>query len=559
MNESPTVTRLQDNFCDNLIRGGGNVFDRSLKENEVLQLVERDGQLDSVQELGKCNSTAATLRTTANRLYRERQFDDALICYNESICYAEPGSDQLGMAYGNRSAVYYEQGEFELALYNIDLAKRNNYPERLLRKLLARELNCKQQIAAGHSKGTVPCPRMDINVDTNPRIPFLAKGIVMTYDPKFGRGLYAEREFNPGDIIINEKLELCGLDYGYVYRHCNQCGSDVSYSLIPCPACTFCMYCSEECLELNWKFFHRFECGVATKLCSVSCITDMLFVRLFLYGLSQFGDDLQAMMEFCEPEVTELSNPLKLDYTNLNRLEVFKAMHNTKPRVGVDDNEDVVKCTAACYYVVFLNNPVVNSIISTAAHRQFFHQSLLRYTRVALALMTSCVNTYGQTINVIRPIGSLFNHSCDPNATMVVDSGGAKVILLRPLGKGEQIFISNGPTWWLPEVSKALHFKCQCVACDQRPRGREWRKPMERPLPPKARQDIQTLQAIIRWENPNNAARLNAIQQFVKRYTHLHPQEKDNDLGLCRINNFPWCDLSQKSKIFQDCRSRNGK
>ncbi|KAL9705297.1 hypothetical protein quinque_008815 [Culex quinquefasciatus] len=48
---------------------------------------------------------------------------------------------------------------------------------KLMPKLRVRELNCEQQIAAGRLKGTVPSPRIDINFDTNPKIPFLAKGM----------------------------------------------------------------------------------------------------------------------------------------------------------------------------------------------------------------------------------------------------------------------------------------------------------------------------------------------------------------------------------------------
>uniref|UniRef100_A0A1Q3EXH6 SET domain-containing protein n=1 Tax=Culex tarsalis TaxID=7177 RepID=A0A1Q3EXH6_CULTA len=534
----PTVTRLQNDFCDHLQRGR-NVLDPSLKQKEVLQLVISNGQLGSIQELGKSNATATTLRNTANRFYRERNFEDALTCYNESICYAEPDSDQLAMGYANRSAVYYEQGEYEFALYNIDLAKRNNYPEKLMPKLLAREDSCKQQIAAGHSKGTVPCPRMDINLDTSPTIPFMADEIGMKCDPKFGRGLYAERDFNPGDIILNEKIKLCGLDYYFTYQCCNQCGTKFNYSLIPCPTCPFFMFCSQECLELNWKLYHRFECSVATKLCSVSGISDMLLPRLFLYGLSQFEDDLQTMMAFCEPEVIDASNPLTLNLTNCNRLEVFKALHNTVPHIDVY-MEDVVKSTAASYYAVFLMNPTVSSIFRTGDHRRFFLRSLLKNTRVAFALLTSSANAEGHTINVIRPIGSLLNHSCDPNAIVSIDSGRAKVILLRPVRKGEQIFTTNGPAWWLAEVSRELHFKCQCVACDLGPGGREWRKLMDRQFPPNALQDFRTLQAIINREETRIAAMLIAIQQFIKRYAHLHPQKKTFG-SVLKLYNFFLC------------------
>lgn len=519
--ESPTVIELQGTFREN-VNKGGNWLDPRLNLKMVLDQVKRYGQLDAVQELGKSNATAVRLRNVANRFYLERKFHDALTCYNESICYAEVDSDQLGIGYANRSAVYFEMEEYEFALYNIDLARKHKYPEKLMPKLLARKLNCQQKIANGHSKGTVPCPRMDINVDTNPRIPFLADGIGMNYSHKFGRGLVAEKDFNPGDVILNEKLEMCGVNFDLSYRHCNQCGDEFNHSLIPCPTCTFYMFCGQECRELNWKLYHRFECGVATKLCSVEAKIGILFARLFFYGLTQFEDDLQAMMNYCEPEVTFASNPLELDFTNLNRLELFKALHNVKPRIDIDIDIPM-KSVVTSHYVAFLKNPLVSSIIRTVAHRRFFLQSLSKYFRLTTGLMTPGVNQQGQIVYVIRPIGSLINHSCDPNATMNLESNSVKVMLLRPVRKGEQIFTAIGSCWWI-EGPKEFHFKCQCVVCDQGPAGRKWRELKERRLPQKALDDLLSLQKIVNGSWTDMATKLNETQRFVKQYAHLHPQ-----------------------------------
>lgn len=518
--ESSTVTRLQNTFRHNVSKGG-SLHDPSLDLETVLDLVKRHGQLDSVRELAKSNATAAKLRNAANRLYLEGKLEDALVGYNESICYAEPGTDQLGMGYANRSAVYFEQDEYEFALYNIHLAKEHNYPERLWPKLQARKDKCKQQIAKGNSRKTVPCPRMDINVDTNPRIPFLADGIKMNYDPKFGRGLVAERDFQPGDIILNEKLEMCAIDSGLFYRNCGQCGAQLNFSLIPCPTCTFSMYCNQECLELNWQLYHRFECGVATKLCSVSRSAIGIFTRFFFYGLTQFEDDLQAMMDYCERDVTTASNPLELDFTNPNRLEIFKAVHNSVPRLEISI-EHVMNPTVATNYVALLKNPSISRIIRKVAHRRFFLKSVLMYFRLTFAQMTFASYEQDPAVCVVRPIGSLISHSCDPNVITNLESNSAKVFVLRPIRKGEQIFTFYEQTWWLDGPGEMCHFKCQCIVCDQGQRGQNWHKLRQRPLPQKARDDLIALQQFV--NHPNKATRLNETQQFIKRYAHLHPQ-----------------------------------
>lgn len=85
-----------------------------------------------------------------------------------------------------RSAIYFEQDEFEYALANIALAKEHNYPERLMPKLLEREQQCRVKLAEGKSKGTVPPRRFDLNVPVNSKIPFLASGIKMARLEDFG-------------------------------------------------------------------------------------------------------------------------------------------------------------------------------------------------------------------------------------------------------------------------------------------------------------------------------------------------------------------------------------
>ncbi|XP_038121842.1 SET and MYND domain-containing protein DDB_G0273589 [Culex quinquefasciatus] len=523
-----TVAHLQSTFSRNMKSGGE--LDLDADALELIKFVETHGQLDKTPELVKSNAPAAEHRSAGNRLYRERKLNQALVLYNESICHAEAGSDQLAMGYANRSAVYFEQGEYEFALYNIDLAKRNNYPEQLMPKLLARELNCQQQIAAGRSKPTVPHPRMNINVDINPEIPFLASGIGMNYEAKFGRGLIAQKDFNPGDILLDEKVELCGLECDLIYQSCSQCSGEFGYSLIPCPGCPLAMFCSKECQEMNWKLYHRFECGVASKLCCISFTWGMIIPRFFFYGLTQFGDDLQAMMDYCEQEHATAPNPLE---RTLNQLEVFKFIHNAKPHFN-RKFDSYLKVIVVFYYVVFLMNPLVRSVICTESHERFFLRSLLAYSRLLGSLLASTVffKVYpqGYTAGTVSLIGSICNHSCDPAVNTVIHSGRVKMVVLRPIRKGEQIFTTYGTSWWEPGEDRPLDYKCRCVVCDRGPAGRKWHSLMMRPFPLKELKNVQRMRYVLDSEETNNAAKLNALQQLIKRYAHLHPQKNLGDI-----------------------------
>ncbi|KAL1382860.1 hypothetical protein pipiens_013172 [Culex pipiens pipiens] len=166
-----------------------------------------------------------------------------------------------------------------------------------------------------------------------------------------------------------------------------------------------------------------------------------------------------------------------------------------------------MKYVACVYYVVFLENPAVSSIIRTAAQQRFFLLSLLQHARLSCSLIC--------------------NHSCDPNAATFIDSGRSKVIILRPVHKGEQIVTSYGPTWWRPRPGHVLGFRCSCIACNA---DQKWRSMIERRFSPEANKNLQTLHDVMARTDFSVANKLNALQQFVKRYAdRYHPQK---DLGM---------------------------
>lgn len=481
-----------------------------------------------VPEVGKCNRKSAEVRQVGNRFYLEKNFDEALKKYNESICYAEAGSEHLGTGYANRSAIYYEMREYEFALANIELAKKHNYPEKLMPKLLAREENCKKKLKNGESEGTVPDPPMGINVEVNPKIPFLAKGIKMESLPEFGRSMVAEKDFRAGDVILSEKPLAAAIDSSLRYADCSYCTIVHFNSLIPCPGCVSFMYCDEECRQADWKT-HRFECGVAEKLMFVSYGNLFLGPRMFFHGLSLFNDDLKAMMEFCESNPRTGGKPLELDYTNLDPLAQFKVFHQTKSPTN-SSVENVFNYFSAGYYSVFIEHPPVKALVKTKREQDFMLQCFLDYMRTASFLAFDKWECFATPLGLIS---SLFNHSCDPNAYAVIHPTEIKIAVLRPIRRGEQICISYGPVWWEQAELKLadtmlLGFECRCVVCDPVKR-KPWRAAGQK-LPPDALPEWGVIELLLM--NPGGcvdaATMLNAIRKYVESYAYVHPRDEFN-------------------------------
>uniref|UniRef100_A0A8D8JN18 SET and MYND domain-containing protein 4 n=1 Tax=Culex pipiens TaxID=7175 RepID=A0A8D8JN18_CULPI len=483
-------------------------------------VLRRGGDLLVVPEPPKCNRKAAKLRQQGNRLYLDKQYDDAVSKYNESICYAEAGSEHLGMGYANRSAVYFEEGEYEYALVNIGLARENHNPEKFMPKLVEREEKCRERLAAGLSKGTELCYGLDLNVAPNPKIPFIADGIAMRRYPQFGgRGLVAERDFKPGDIILDEKPMLMHLSS---WRHyCSCCAAFFRGSLIPCPGCVNAMYCSEECRQQDYRYWHRFQCGFVEQLDHVQYVTTITGPKRFFYLLSAFGDDLDAMMTFCESEATD--DPFTVDHTKEDRiLEAMKVLHQAKVKQPLPEIEAIMRLAAAAFYAVFIKHPLLQQLANTGPKKDFIVRTFLDYIRKNTALSLDCLEfVHFTNVNAVSSISSLANHSHDPNALFQQRYGKLRFFVIRPIRAGDQITVSYGPTWWEPMPTYSSVYTCRCPVCDEADTAwcvREGTLPKEalrmlNERPPRGKNNAETEANVLRH-----------LFAFFDRYGSYHPE-----------------------------------
>lgn len=480
-------------------------------------------------DLLKSNKKAAEVRQVGNRLFLAKDFKEALEKYNESICWAEGNSEDLGIGYANRSAIYYDMGEYELSLHNIDLAKKRSYPQRLMPKLLARELNCKEKIANGHSKCAERCLKLAMNVEANPKRPFMAAGIEQKELPDYGRSMVAERAFKAGDVILQEQAMLASISPELKFKNCNHCSIENFHSLIPCPNCVSVMYCSEECLEKGLKSSHRFECGITEKLHHISYGSSRVFMgsRAFFYGLTLFNDDVKNMMEYCEANGRTGADPFTLDYTAYDPLEEFKVFHKVKLPTKKFLYEDSFRFYAAVYYSIYIKHPLVRSIVTTRAQKDFMLRSILDYMRIIGFLIIGPRQNF---TNQIFPIASVCNHSCDPNMAAATYYGHLKFIAIRPIAKGDQIVVSYGPLARehsdneRRQAIQMYHFDCLCDTCNVvklRNRLSAVKK-----LPPIPYKHMITVKKVIEDPDTTDAAgKLNMLQQFAERYAFAHPRD----------------------------------
>ncbi|KAL9703385.1 hypothetical protein quinque_006903 [Culex quinquefasciatus] len=504
---------------------GGRKMDLESTWRHVL---ENGPRVDDVPERAKSNAKAVAVRQEGNRYYADRVLDEAAEKYNESICWAEPGSEELGIGFANRSAICYEHGDYEICLLNIALARKHNCPVKLEPKLAAREQNCRQQIAAGMSQVSVPNPRFAMNVESDPKIPFMAKGLRMTEVPAYGRAMVAERSFRPGDVLMKEKVFMTMSDPQYQYLHCHFCGESKLFNLIPCTDCASVMYCSDKCRQEDKRTLHRFECGIKEKLNHLYTSIVALGPRMFLYGLTLFGDNVDEMQKVCEAQKRSGSNPMDVDYSNgYNPLEVFKNLNQVKVTKKEEKNYRRFMFTASIYFTVYMQSPAVRALIVSEDQQKFMLRCFMDYKQICLQ---ASMFFWDEANAPLFPIASIINHSCDPNVYAIPRMSHFKMVALKPIAKGEQIFFSYGPVWYKngdkakqDSTMSLFLFQCDCVACNPA-RLKRWLATQKR-LDEHGIRDLRTCSKVIADDLAPLAAKMNAVQQFIKKYAHTHPNE----------------------------------
>lgn len=473
----------------------------------------------------KDNKKSALLRVEGNNLYHEKQLDWATLKYNDGIIWASHDSPDLGMGYANISAVLYSHEQADHALVAIALAKRYHYPEQLMPKLLKREVNCRRMIRCGIS-ATYPTTGCctEINVEVNKKVPFLAEGISMKVLPGYGRSLVAERDFNAGDVILDEELVACAINPESKRGLCHYCSaSSIGNAPITCLHCASVVFCSKKCHDAGMKAFHRFECGIAERLDHVSYGATRIAIRMFFHGLNLFNDNVEQMMEFCKAHGRTGINPLELDYTVEDPFRAFRVFHQTiVPESKL--NCDLSRLQAALYYSLLIRQPNVQAVIITQAQKDFLLLTLREYIRAANFLAPYHVD---RMTAQLYTVAALCNHACGaPNTYAVSCDGRLKFVLLRPVRKNEQLFTSytisfEGLDFSSCHLSAPFPGLCICPTCkpsSARLANGDAKPPIDR----------EHLSELVRLEKaqPDLKSRVDAARTFMQQYGHLHPDYK---------------------------------
>ncbi|RLU24101.1 hypothetical protein DMN91_004310 [Ooceraea biroi] len=441
------------------------------------------------------------LREEGNKVFVKGAFNnitcvDALKLYAKAVAFAPYPSEQLALAYANRSAVLFQLGLHTECIQDIDRALALNYPDNLRAKLYIRKTECliilgnrsvedvleearhwldkmslndssreklrtkvqvlrrktlqtesstqniRVQRRTGSAENEAPLPTI---ASCNNEVPCASDAVAIKYDKRYGRHVVATRNIRPGEVVAVEQPYSLILKQHNMQTHCSNC-LRVSWANIPCNHCTYAMYCSEECRYTEWKKCHDVECTVFPPLLEYDFYNiDFFSIRLAVLALREAGgmQELKTMLK----KIDECDGIDKFIFPSFYiSLFYFIIFFDTTRMIFV-----IHHCSRSTNKGFFSGWKV--------AQRQFGEEQDLDNVERGLAAM---------------PFYSLLNHSCSPNVLRHSRPKHIVLYAMYPIRKGEQLLDNYGQHYAIlsraerqQKLLKQYYFTCDCTPCQE--------------------------------------------------------------------------------------------
>ncbi|XP_070496813.1 SET and MYND domain-containing protein 4-like [Chironomus tepperi] len=433
--------------------------------------------------MNKSNQTSNILRQEGNDFYKKREFFLALLKYNQSLCYAESESENLGLAYANRSAVYFEMKLHDQCLKNIDLAEKNSYPKLNFEILNQRRAKC-TELTTKKSQNV-----FKLSLPASRKLPFIANCLKIENNEKYGRHIITTADLSVGDIIAIDR-SFCSIPISEsqfvkvselnIYQRCNNCLKSNQLNLIPCKSCCCAMFCSQECYEFAMKYFHQYECPVITDILKSGSVN--MSLRIFFISLSLFGGNIKSLQRFYEETKKNMKNVFDFDHSTLINAEDVLIM---KLKCLISLSKSSKKYQMMYQKSILSSLSSLNSIYTE--NIDFIHDYIEALCQISdhnfHGIFSS--NLGNKTFDnsnlksLQEPIGSgsflftsLINHSCTPNILRICVDGEMCLIVCRKIEKGSQIYDCYKNNFLMETREKRqnilnqhFNFRCDCEAC----------------------------------------------------------------------------------------------
>lgn len=259
------------------------------------------------------------------------------------------------------------------------------------------------------------------------------------------------------------------------------------------------MYCSNECMMMDKKAFHQYECGIDDN--PEDQHLDYNPLKILVQILAQFDDNVDELKKFLAAN----SKPkcvFDFDFSNKDDPMYRKNMILATLSMSHDMNcaqMGKFHCLKTHHRFV-MKHPKLRALWMSS-HKKFLDELLLKFLDVEdVKGRVNCFNEIDMNLkekgydlidqktdipfkvdtffcnavaDVIDPYLSLLNQSCYPNIITKVVNNIHAWIVVRPVKAGDQLFMFRGPgiKYVTPRaerqeiIRECFGFKCDCDGC----------------------------------------------------------------------------------------------
>lgn len=387
------------------------------------------------------------LRMEGNRQFIAKKWNVAMELYNQSLRLASDGSEHVSLVYANRSACFLQMKEYGQCLADIELAKKANYPDRLMHKLVEREASCLKLMNDEPPKLVEELKPM-LSFDADEKFPCLANVLEIRNNDEFGNHIVAMCDIDVGQIVIVEDVYASSV-FSTDTTVCRTCLKSAQ-NFIPAENCSDAMFCDESCIAANGT--HNFVCGTPCNQCRLLG----LLTELVLKAITAFPSN-ESLMEFVLADHSFKSHgDVKYDTEAQSKHDLLLSLYC--PPEG--DVHSMVTGTISSVYNCVLEMPVIKDRFQSKRDKRFLMHLILQHwfvlERTTLSF-SSMSKTQSKDANTVVIFQSLLNHSCFPNVSHQRHGNQMITFTVRPIKMGEQLVINNG--------LNTKNATCKCSKC----------------------------------------------------------------------------------------------
>lgn len=381
----------------------------------------------------KYNEISTRLRNKGNEYFQQHRWYDAMRYYNKSLCFAEVGSENVSFAYANRATCFLYTKQFDKCLLDIELAKQAGYPNNLMAKLENRKIKCMktmEQVQPEYS----PIER-ELSFKSNVNFPCLADVVDIQRNDEFGRHIVAKCDLAVGETILVEKSFVSTTLSGPL-SSCAKC-QKTRMNFIACENCTLVMFCDENC-KADYVL-HKYDCNFIYDCEQMENGHLQSVAQTIFFGLNVFKN-VDMLIQFVEAAMKDAKDNTFLPETINDASSIyhlFLTLFTYRDEMGM--NKLIV---AKKIYTILLQLPAINCAFNTESKQRFLMHLVVKHNEIINKNSTRSLQNEVQCIRKLGLVSSLFNHSCAPNLLNIADDDKKICITMRPVKKGQQLFVS---------------------------------------------------------------------------------------------------------------------